>query len=316
MNRLLKRYTLGLTCLAAVSLTSCDETSGDPTGHPEGLSPDSVNVKYQTPTSTWTVGWPEHNAEALDLVYYNEDVVIYSGAGTPRPTTWIYPFSTKMWQYVKKQYGDFGRENRLYVAARTADDHTVFAGTIFDAATSYRNVAGVTATAQEWADTAEWAMDAQVQAVATLVDGSLHGMQGTPLGTISGTKWTEIFQFDVYMALGMEADADRIYYQYENAAVDYPVADTHWIRDWYYPIYDGYGKGKVLNKFFELLAKHFPKNGKAYARDLNMGEFVYFWQAAAISKDPVDVIPLATDAFGWNPEWQAQFDQAKIDFKF
>jgi hypothetical protein len=67
-----------------------------------------------------------------------------------------------------------------------------------------------------------------------------------------------------------------------------------------------------LNRYFELLAQHFPKNGDNYSRAMNWGEFVHFWSGAA----GVDLKPLATEAFGWPAEWETQYTKAKADFKF
>lgn len=69
-----------------------------------------------------------------------------------------------------------------------------------------------------------------------------------------------------------------------------------------------------MSRFFELLAKYFPKkvdkNGKEYSRDMNYGEFVYFWSGAAHN----NVKGLAHEAFGWNEEYEKQYQQAKKDF--
>ena len=91
---------------------------------------------------------------------------------------------------------------------------------------------------------------------------------------------------------------------------DFPRANTHWFKDWFYPIYSTYGGNKALNNFFDLLGKYFPKKGKDYARDMNWGEFVHFWSGAA----GVNLKELATNAFGWSQEWDAEFRQAKKDY--
>jgi hypothetical protein len=68
--------------------------------------------------------------------------------------------------------------------------------------------------------------------------------------------------------------------------------------------------------WFKLLAKHFPKEpenegkNQKYTRDMNWGEYIHFMSGAA----GTDLNPLATNAFGWPPEWQEQFKKARADF--
>ncbi|MCH5687794.1 hypothetical protein LWM68_28105 [Niabella sp. W65] len=99
----------------------------------------------------------------------------------------------------------------------------------------------------------------------------------------------------------------------------YPRANTAWFRNWFFPIYEQYGKVKVLNRFFELLAAHFPKrqgaNGiSTYARRMNMGEFIHFWSGAS----GVNLSIRAQMAFGdkdrSGSNWWPQFEQAKTIF--
>jgi hypothetical protein len=39
--------------------------------------------------------------------------------------------------------------------------------------------------------------------------------------------------------------------------------------------------GAALNRYFVLLKQYFPQHNSAYAKDLNMGEFVHFWSGVA-----------------------------------
>ena len=310
MNRFLKRSIILLTCFSVLGVSSCDETSGNPSGHPEGPSEDSGEVGLVTPPATWKESWLDHT-QNLERVYFNEDVVVYYDAQMPRSTTWTYAFMTDVWKYVKSVYGDFGKENRLYVVAHAANDHIGRTGNIFDQATSHRSLSDVTGTADDWTTQSYWAIDAQVHEVGHVVEGSSHGVHESPAFDIWGdSKWAEIFQYDVYKGIGRTDDADRLYDQYMDTSEDFPSPDTYWFRDWFFPIYDQYGESEVLNEFFHQLSLYFPKNGESYARRMNMGEFVHFWSGAAGD----DLVNLATDAFGWTPEWQDQLEQAKIDF--
>jgi hypothetical protein len=93
-------------------------------------------------------------------------------------------------------------------------------------------------------------------------------------------------------------------------------ANTYWFRDWFYPIYSKHGGSKVLNHFFALLSKHFPKNHSAsgnrpqYTTDMNYGEFFHFWSGAA----QTNLKSLAKHAFGWNDYYEKEFQKAIKDF--
>ncbi|WPB80896.1 carbohydrate-binding protein [Archangium violaceum] len=53
-----------------------------------------------------------------------------------------------------------------------------------------------------------------------------------------------------------------------NGTDSFPRANTHWFRDWFYPLYKNHGGAQVLNRYFVLLAQYLPKNGGDYARNL------------------------------------------------
>ncbi|WP_239013985.1 hypothetical protein [Archangium violaceum] len=138
-------------------------------------------------------------------------------------------------------------------------------------------------------------------------------MHGSPAFPRWGdSKWAEIFIYDLYLGMGRTSDANRAYNENINKVDNFPRANTHWFRDWFYPIYKNHGGASVLNRFFVLLAQYFPKEGKNYPRDMNWGEFVHFWSGAA----GVNLKTQATSAFGWPAEWEAQFVQAQRDFPF
>lgn len=252
----------------------------------------------------------DHTLE-LERVYFNEDVAVYYDENVPRSASWTYAFMTDAWRYVKSVYGDFGDENRLYVVCHGGTYSGGRTGNIFDEATTHRSLSDVTGSPDDWTTKSNWAKDAHVHEVGHVVEGSSHNVHESPAFTVWGdSKWAEIFQYDVYKGIGMTDDANRLYNEYMANSDDFPNAGTFWFRDWFYPVYDAYGESEVLNEFFHLLSLYFPKNGKSYARRMNMGEFVHFWSGAAGD----DLVNLATDAFGWTAEWQSELDQAKIDY--
>lgn len=274
------------------------------------LTPDDQGEEAGAPPATWEEKWLDHRLE-LSLVYYDDDVAIYYDDDVDRSVTWTYKFMGDVWRYVVSVYGDFGTENRLYAVFHGGTYSGGRTGNIFDEATSYRSLSDV--TSGDWSSMSGWNIDAHVHEVGHVVEGSSHGVHESPAFDIwKDSKWAEIFQYDVYKGLGMDAEADRIYQLYINGYDDFPRENTYWFRDWFYPIYDQYGEASVLNKFFELLAAYFPKtsNGDKYARRMNWGEFVHFWSGAA----GTDLKPLAEEAFGWSDEWDDQLYTAKIEY--
>jgi len=271
-------------------------------------NPDDQGDPPGAPARVWQEKWLDHRL-TLDRVYYNDDVAIYYDAGMERTVTWPNAFMTKVWKYVKEVYGNFGAENRLYIVFHSGTYSGGRTGNIFDEATGYRSLSDVTSA--DWKQMADWNIDAHVHEIGHVVEGSSKGVHGSPaFGVWKDSKWAEIFQYDVYKNLGMESDAQRLYDLYMGQSDDFPRAGTYWFRDWFYPVYNQYGENRVLNEFFTLLSKHFPKNGQAYARGMNIGEFVHFYSGAA----GVNLKAQATKAFGWTPEMESQFIAARLEF--
>jgi hypothetical protein len=266
----------------------------------------------RTPPETWQEHWFEHK-ELLKRVDYNADVAIYFDARVkPEAKRWITPFMTKLWQYTKATYGPFGPEGRLYCIFHEGQYSGGHPSTYFDASHDFRNVSD--------SGPGPWdapAYDIPSHEVGHVVEGASNGVHGSPAFPLwHDSKWIEIYQYDAYKALGMTADAQRLFDKFTATEDDFPRAGSHWFRDWYYPIWRDYGHAKVLAAYFKLLAKHYPKktegNGrtKAYAHDMNWGEYVHFMSGAAGR----DLKPLATKAFGWPDEWERQYREAKKKF--
>jgi hypothetical protein len=125
------------------------------------------------------------------------------------------------------------------------------------------------------------------------------------------SKWCEIFQYWAYRGAGLNADATRWYNEKSTDPVDgYPAATTDWFTQWFYPITANYNGATTLNNYFQLLSQHYHQFNGWYPTTMNIGEFVHFWSGATGANQ----LPRAQTAFGWNSTWQAQLDQAKIDF--
>ena len=71
-----------------------------------------------------------------------------------------------------------------------------------------------------------------------MVESTATGGQGSPSFPVwRDSKWAEIFQYDVYLALGLTADAQRVFTRFTNQTDSFPRAGTRWFRDWYYPLW-------------------------------------------------------------------------------
>lgn len=310
----IRRYSIQLlNFIGMIAIAfACGDNAGNPTGNPQSVGGGDGDGASVTPPDTWQEEWLDHD-KLLELQGYNDHVAIYYDNEMDESVTWTLDFMTQVWKYVKSSYGNFGEEGRLYVVCHAGTTHIGRTGNVFDEATTYRSLSDVESTNEEWRNGADWCIDAHVHETGHVVEGSSFGVHGSPaFGIWMDSKWNEIFQYDVYTGIGRTADAKRLYDQYMEGHDKFPDAtrDNYWFRDWFFPIYNQYGKTEVLASFFELLSIYFPKSGEDYARGLNFGEFVHFWSGAA----KTDLSSLASDAFGWNDEWQAQLIQAREDF--
>lgn len=264
----------------------------------------------QTPPATWQEHWFEHN-QNLSRVYYDNDLAVYYDADVNRSITWPQTYLGEVWRYTKRVYGNFGSENRLYAIFHTNKYSGGHPSTYFDAGHDLRNVIDV--GPGPWTSGAGNDLDLTTHEVAHIVELASKNVHGSPaFGVWGDSKWAEIFNYDVYVGLGRTADATRWYNLVVNTSDNFPVANTYWFRDWFYPIYSQYGQSAVLNRYFELLAQYFPKNGNDYSRGLNMGEFIHFWSGAA----GVDLKSRATTAFGWTSQYESQLAAARSAFPF
>src|SRR6202012_2378337 len=135
---------------------------------------------------------------------------------------------------------------------------------------------------------------------------------GSPAYEIWGdSKWAEVFIYDVYTALRRPPDATRLQRQFPGNADAFPRPGTRWFRDWFFPLWTECGQAAVMDRFFRLLAAHFPAEPDGtYTRRVDRGEDIHFPSGAAAA----DLSQQAARAFGWPPEWAAQLDQARQQF--
>ena len=263
------------------------------------------------PPSTWREHWFEH-VQDLTRVYSGNDIAVYFDRDVDRSITWPNTYLARVWQYVKSTYGAFGPESQLYAVFHAGKYSGGHPSTYFDESHDYHNVIDVGSSASNaWTSGQGNDLDITTHEVAHIVEGASKGVHGSPAFPVWGdSKWAEIFNYDVYVSLGMQSDAQRWYNLMIQGHDNFPRANTYWFRDWFYPIYSQYGRTAVLNNFFNVLANNYKKNGNDYNGSLNMGEFVHFWSGAA-GRNLKD---LAQTAFGWTQEYQQQFDQARSTY--
>lgn len=265
-------------------------------------------IPIPVPPATWQEHWFEHD-QLLSLVYYDNDVAVYYDKDVDRSVTWPYKYIGDVWRYTKKTYGDYGNNPRLYAVLHTGRFPGGHPAGFAEASHDFRNTLDV--GPGPWSSLSYESVAIPTHEVCHIVEGNSKGIHNSPaFGLWGDSKWAEIYNYDVYRGLGLSDYATQWYNEQIVRSDDFPRAGTHWFRDWFYPIYNQHGESKVLNNYFTLLAQCFPKVDNYYARDMNWGEFVHFWSGAA----GVNLKPLATQAFGWPAAYEAQFNQARLDF--
>ncbi|MGN8067611.1 discoidin domain-containing protein [Mucilaginibacter sp. SG564] len=288
--------------------------------------PDSDAKKNQTTNAApvlWQEHWFEHN-QIVHNVANDTSVAVYYDNDVNPSIVWPKTYLAQVWNYTKKTYGSFGAESQLYVILHAGKYSGGHPSTYMDGSHDYRNVIDCgSSSLTAWTAGTGNDLDLTTHEVGHIVEGASKNVHGSPAFNIwHDSKWMEMYIYDVYLGLGRNDDAQRWYNLVLGGSDPYPRANTHWFKDWWYPLYTQHGGTAVLNKYFTLLAANFPKhvvsngvtNINEYSRDLSFGEFVHFWSGAA----GADLKQLALTAFGNKDEqgndWTIQLEQAKATF--
>ncbi|MFR9727949.1 hypothetical protein ACL03H_01890 [Saccharopolyspora sp. MS10] len=265
----------------------------------------------EPPPETWKEHWFEHSEE-LRLVDHNDAVALYFDSDVdPAAAEWLLPYLTSMWQYAQRTYGNDGNKmnaDRLYSIHHEGKHSGGHPSTVYDESHDFRNVSDV--GGNDWT-TPQY--EIVTHETGHIVESIATGKHGSPaFGLWGDSKWMEFYIHDVYIGLGMDAEAQEFHDRMmaEDHVDDFPRAGTHWYRDWFHPLWRDHGGAEVMVRYFGLLGEHFPTSGDDFARDLNWGEFVHFTSGAAGE----DLKELATAAFGWPDDWQRQFTAARAEF--
>jgi serine/threonine protein kinase len=288
--------------------------------HSEPLQPfrpgtDAVAAEepvLSAPPRSWREHWSGHT-ELLTLHSADDHAAVYFDAEVdPRQAGWLPRFVSGGWEYVKATYGNgFGSDPRLYSVHHAGRYPGGRVGTYRDPGFDARNV--IDLGAGSWRETDEFSRDEPFREIAHLVEFASNRALGSPAAHLwGGSAWADIFTYDVYMALGLGADAGRCYQAFATRHVSgFPRSGTWWFRDWFYPLWRDCGGGAVLARFFALLATYFPKSeDNRYSRNLTWGEYFHFTSGAARG----DLRDQAAGAFGWSREWEAELARAREEF--
>ena len=82
--------------------------------------------------------------------------------------------------------------------------------------------------------------------------------------------------------LAWTAKPSSVHRRFTGNADDFPRRGTRWFRDWFYPLWRDCGQAAVMDRFFRLLAEHFPRDQDGtYTRRMNWGEYIHFTSGAA-----------------------------------
>jgi hypothetical protein len=296
MNILYKFYFVLLTLNVLASASARSNT------------PIDTVKKDSTPPPAWKEHWFQHNL-LLKRVYVDKHVAFYFDNGMDSTLTWPFKILSDSWAYVKKNYGSMGSK-RLFVVLHKGTYGGGHPSGFYSGTHDYRNT--IDCGLNNWDGKDPQQVMMPIHEMGHLVNDVSHGTFGSPSDAIWGdSKFMEIFNYDVLMHIGREKEA-AVYKEQTLAQADnFPHAKTYWFRDWFFPIYEKYGKQALLNKYFQLLSANYPKDSsKRFTRDLNWGEFIHFWSGAA----GVNLEETAMKAFKLGAEEKAELEQARNEF--
>jgi hypothetical protein len=252
------------------------------------------------PPATWQEHWFEHE-QLLTRTYFDDCVAVYFDDDVNRDDAeWLFDYMSRIWAYSLATYGPMG-DGRLYAIfhqGRYGGGHPSY---WYDDSHDQRNVAD-----QGGGDWREGNYDLASHEVAHIVESTAPYPRRTSpaFGLWHDSKWAEIYQYDLYLGLGMTEHAEVVFERFTDTTDDFPRAGTRWFRDWFYPLWRDYGGAKVMTRFFALLEEHGVEGS------MNWGEYVHFTSGAA----GTDVKALATAAFGWPADWEDEWQAARAEY--
>lgn len=302
MKKNIFRICLLLTLTGLIFSCTEDETS-----FVDGL-PDAVinNDPDDAPARVMEESWNGHS-DTIYREYFDNDVAVFFDENVNRDIVWVRDFTGSVWEYIQNNYEGFDNDKRLWAVFHSRDV-APFSSNVFDETTMNNSLIDLSLRGEEM-NSAD--MDVILTQLSKIVETSAFNTNKSPASAIWEESFADIFLYDVYNNLGMEAEAQRIKEQASTHISNIPIENTNWFNDFFLPIYENYEGVITLNNFFRSLSQNFIKDGSSYARDLNFGEFIHFFSGAVGE----DIQPFAQEAFGdWTEDWQQQLLQARTDF--
>ena len=263
------------------------------------------------PAETWQEHWFDHR-QLLRLYHSDEYCAIYLDRDVRvGEVGWLPPYIRAVWHYSKATYGEaFGPDPRIYSIHHAGRHGGGHAGYYVSPVHDFHNVSDC--GLDSWRDSNDLARELPAHEIGHTVESANNGRHGSPAYEIWGdSKWAEFYIHDVYTALGMTREARAVYRRFTGNRDDFPRRGTRWFRDWFFPLWRDCGQAAVMDRFFRLLAAHFPQEPDGtYTRRMNWGEYVHFTSGAAAA----DLSGQAARAFGWPRERAAQLELAREQF--
>ncbi|MFA6246959.1 MAG: hypothetical protein WC615_08460 [Mucilaginibacter sp.] len=296
----MKKAYLFIVTIAIIGIGLIEPVTVNATG--------SMQQTDSIPPTTWKEHWFQHNL-TLKRVFFDANIAVYYDENMDTTITWPFKIFSDAWAYAKSNYGKLGPE-RLYIVLHQGTYGGGHPSGFYSATHDYRNT--IDCGLDKWDGKTTEQILMPIHEMGHLVNDVSHGTFGSPSDAVWGdSKFMEIFNYDVLMHIGRREEAAKYKVATVRQSDNFPNPSTYWFRDWFLPIYNAYGEGRVLNNYFALLSANFPKDKKKrFTRDLNMGEFVHFWSGAA----GVDLSKTAMKTFHWGKNENAQFLKAKKDF--
>jgi hypothetical protein len=229
----------------------------------------------------------------------DEHVAVYFDSDMDQEeASWLFQFVSDTWQYTKQTYGCMGSDvlYAIFHQDKYSGGHPSY---YYSDSHDNRNV--VDQGGGNWSG---GQFDVPSHEIAHVVESTARHQSSPAFGLWMDSKWAEFYQYDLYVALGMDSDAERVFNSFSSKAESFPAPNSYWFRDWFYPLWENYGGATVMVNFFGLLGEHWDGGG------MNWGEYIHFTSGGA----GANLKPLATEAFGWPGEWETQFNQARSEY--
>jgi hypothetical protein len=288
------RLALTLFMMSCMAVQSCDSEGEKKTE--EEIDPPGA------PPKTWAL----HHKE-LKRAYYDDDVAIYYDKDMDPNVTWTFKYISDLWRYIKTAY-QCTPDQRLFAVLHGKGGGGT-ASYFYSSAYDYRNT--IDCSSDSWEE-GKWPHDLITHEMFHIVETVSFGAHSNsagygnyPNGIWGDSEFAPIFQYDLYKTFGMEADAKGWEIFMQDSFTNHPIPQTYWSLNWFWPIYQNYGKTELLTGFFKLVGEKFPEN-----RKLNFGEFVHFFSGAA----GADLKQYATEAFGWPETFENEWINARAEF--